>query len=263
MFTHARYLRVLMSSEDRRKGILTVLTLLMLNASCLMAAWALLHTKSLVFTAALMAYLLGLGHAFDADHIAAIDNATRKLLEQETRPLFVGLYFSLGHATVVLGVCALLLATGGSGPRAPWVDRTRRRASQHGLLGGVAFHLAASDSLILMRLLRAPGENGLHDQNWLKPRGVRGRLVKALQRGISKSWPMYPVGVAVIAAIVIGTLELASATPRAGCLATLASTSNENFSLVGALIAITLLGGWLVAWSFERRRQQKAMHGAS
>lgn len=140
MFTHARYLRVLMSSEDRRKGILTVLTLLMLNASCLMAAWTLLHTKSLVFTAALMAYLLGLRHAFDADHIAAIDNATRKLLEQEARPLFVGLYFSLGHATVVLGVCALLLATGGSGPRAPWVDRTRRRASQHGLLGGVAFH---------------------------------------------------------------------------------------------------------------------------
>lgn len=87
--------------------------------------------------------------------------------------------------------------------------------------------------------------------------------MKALQRGISKSWHMYPVGVAVIAAIVIGTLELASATPRAGCLATLASTSNENFSLVGALIAITLLGDWLVAWSFERRRQQKAMHGAS
>ena len=87
--------------------------------------------------------------------------------------------------------------------------------------------------------------------------------MKALQRGISKSWHMYPVGVAVIAAIVIGTLELASATPRAGCLATLASTSNENCSLVGALIAITLLGGWLVAWSFERRRQQEAMHEAS
>src|SRR6202007_3386576 len=59
----------------------------------------------------LTAYTLGLRHAFDADHIAAIDNTTRKLMNDGQRPLAVGFFFSLGHSTVVFGL-ALLLATG-------------------------------------------------------------------------------------------------------------------------------------------------------
>src|SRR6478735_3403311 len=60
----------------------------------------------------LTAYLFGLRHAFDADHIAAIDNTTRKLLQQGRRPLGVGFFFSLGHSTIVFGlVTALAVAT--------------------------------------------------------------------------------------------------------------------------------------------------------
>ncbi|MCU1679067.1 MAG: nixA, partial [Frankiales bacterium] len=54
------------------------------------------------------AYTLGMRHAFDADHIAAIDNTTRKLVGDGGRPLSVGFWFSLGHSTVVLGLCLLL-----------------------------------------------------------------------------------------------------------------------------------------------------------
>ena len=61
----------------------------------------------------LTAYLFGLRHAFDADHIAAIDNTTRKLLQQGTRPMGVGFFFSLGHSTIVFGlVTALAVAAG-------------------------------------------------------------------------------------------------------------------------------------------------------
>jgi len=54
------------------------------------------------------AYLLGMRHAFDADHIAAIDNTTRKLVAEKKRPLSVGFWFSLGHSTIVFGLCLLL-----------------------------------------------------------------------------------------------------------------------------------------------------------
>src|SRR5437660_6202345 len=63
------------------------------------------------FGLGITAYTLGLRHAFDADHISAIDNATRKLMSDGKRPLSVGFFFSLGHSTVVFGL-AFLFAIG-------------------------------------------------------------------------------------------------------------------------------------------------------
>jgi high-affinity nickel-transport protein len=70
-----------------------------------------LGTKAFGIGVGLTAYTLGMRHAFDADHIAAIDNTTRKLMSDGQRPLAVGFFFSLGHSTVVFAL-ALLLATG-------------------------------------------------------------------------------------------------------------------------------------------------------
>src|SRR6202451_366573 len=70
-----------------------------------------LGDKTLGLGVGLTAYTLGLRHAFDADHISAIDNTTRKLMSDRQRPLAVGFFFSLGHSTVVFGL-AVLLATG-------------------------------------------------------------------------------------------------------------------------------------------------------
>ena len=62
-----------------------------------------------------LAYTFGLRHAFDADHIAAIDNTTRKFLQEEKRPLGVGFFFSLGHSSVVLALTASLAFGAASG----------------------------------------------------------------------------------------------------------------------------------------------------
>src|SRR5260221_4395571 len=66
--------------------------------------WTILafHDKPLLLGTAFLAYSFGLRHAVDADHIAAIDNVTRKLMQEGKRPLTVGLFFSLGHSTVVI-----------------------------------------------------------------------------------------------------------------------------------------------------------------
>src|SRR6202162_1613087 len=62
------------------------------------------HSKFLGIGVAITAYTLGLRHAFDADHISAIDNTTRKLMSEGKRPLSVGFWFSLGHSSVVFGL---------------------------------------------------------------------------------------------------------------------------------------------------------------
>src|SRR5580692_1863718 len=74
-------------------------------------AWALVALRNypVLLGAAMLAYTFGLRHAFDADHIAAIDNVTRKLMQEEKRPISVGFFFSLGHSTVVI-IASVLVA---------------------------------------------------------------------------------------------------------------------------------------------------------
>src|SRR6516225_10817439 len=72
--------------------------------------WAIIafHDKPILFGTAFLAYTFGLRHAVDADHIAAIDNVTRKLMQDGQRPVGVGFFFSLGHSTVVVIMCAVV-----------------------------------------------------------------------------------------------------------------------------------------------------------
>src|SRR5580700_8062991 len=75
--------------------------------------WAILafYDKPLLLGTALLAYTFGLRHAVDADHIAAIDNVTRKLMQQGKRPVAVGFFFSLGHSTIVFGLSVVIALT--------------------------------------------------------------------------------------------------------------------------------------------------------
>jgi high-affinity nickel-transport protein len=86
-------------------------------------AWALwaFHSHPVLLGTALLAYSFGLRHAVDADHIAAIDNVTRKLMQEGKRPIAVGFFFSLGHSTVVVLASAIIAATsaGSSAPSPP------------------------------------------------------------------------------------------------------------------------------------------------
>jgi nickel/cobalt transporter (NiCoT) family protein len=93
-----------------------IIALYLILAALNVGAWlwpvAAFHTRPLLIGTALLAYTLGLRHAVDADHIAAIDNVTRKLMQEGQRPAVVGFFFSLGHSTaVVLASLAIAVTT--------------------------------------------------------------------------------------------------------------------------------------------------------
>ena len=88
---------------------------LLVGGNLLAWGWALfaLHDYPVLLGTAVLAYTFGLRHAVDADHIAAIDNVTRKLMQDGQRPVAVGFFFSLGHSTIVIiASVAIALATG-------------------------------------------------------------------------------------------------------------------------------------------------------
>jgi high-affinity nickel-transport protein len=150
------------------------------------------------------AYTLGLRHAFDADHIAAIDNTTRKLMSEGKRPMSVGFFFSLGHSTVVL-ILALLFA---AGIRA--VDGQVRGAHSqlHGIGGWVGtgvsgtflYVIAALNLIVLWGIIRVFAEmrSGRYDESALQrelaARGAMNRVLGRLTRLVGKPWHTYPLG---------------------------------------------------------------------
>jgi len=156
----------------------------------------------------LTAYTLGLRHAFDADHIAAIDNTTRKLMSDGQRPLATGFFFSLGHSTVVFTL-ALLLATGVRAIIGPVEDDSSQLHHYTGLIGtsvsGVFLYLIAILNVIALvgilrvfvRLRRGDFDldsDGAELEQQLQNRGLLNRFLGRFTKSITKSWHMYPVG---------------------------------------------------------------------
>ncbi|GAB2998980.1 HoxN/HupN/NixA family nickel/cobalt transporter [Mycobacterium bourgelatii] len=153
----------------------------------------------------LTAYTLGMRHAFDADHIAAIDNTTRKLMSDGQRPLAVGFFFSLGHASVVFGLAALL-AAGLKAIVGPVADDSSTLHRYTGLIGtgvsGVFLYLIAMLNIIaLVGILRvfARLRRGEYDETELERqldnRGLINRFLGPITNSITKSWHTYPVGI--------------------------------------------------------------------
>lgn len=151
------------------------------------------------------AYTLGLRHAFDADHIAAIDNTTRKLMADGQRPLSVGFFFSLGHSTVVFAL-ALLLSFGMRGLTGA-VERDGSTLHQAtGLVGplvsgGFLLLIGLLNLVILVgiaRFFRAMRRRDWDEQELereLVAQGAMNRFYGRFSRAIKKPWQMYPLGV--------------------------------------------------------------------
>ncbi|CAM3611071.1 HoxN/HupN/NixA family nickel/cobalt transporter [Smaragdicoccus niigatensis] len=143
----------------------------------------------------LTAYTLGLRHAFDADHIAAIDNATRRLVRPTVKPVSVGMWFALGHSTVVVILVALTaIGVGATDVIDP--DSPLQRAA--GMLGptvsGVFLVVIGLLNLAsLVRILRARSDAELLDRE-LDSRGFLNRVLRPLMNVVRKPWHMYPVG---------------------------------------------------------------------
>ncbi|MBV9351120.1 MAG: HoxN/HupN/NixA family nickel/cobalt transporter [Mycobacterium sp.] len=153
----------------------------------------------------LTAYTLGLRHAFDADHIAAIDNTTRKLMSDGQRPLGVGFFFSLGHSSVVFGL-ALLLAIGLKAIIGPVKQDSSALHHYTGLIGttvsGVFLYLIAIINVVILAgilTVFARMRRGSYDEaeleEQLNNRGFLNRFFGRFTKSITASWHMYPVGV--------------------------------------------------------------------
>jgi nickel/cobalt transporter (NiCoT) family protein len=153
----------------------------------------------------ILALTLGMRHAFDADHIAAIDNTTRKLMNEGKRPLSVGFFFSLGHSTIVF-VLSLLL---NFGIRALDDEVKNGNSELHrvtnivgtGVSGFFLYLIATLNVVILVSILRVfmDMRRGLYDdeqlEEQLNKRGLMNRFFGKLANKIDTPWKIYPIGV--------------------------------------------------------------------
>jgi high-affinity nickel-transport protein len=153
----------------------------------------------------LTAYTLGLRHAFDADHISAIDNTTRKLMAEGKRPMSVGFFFSLGHSTIVF-MLAFLFAIGAKALE----GQVKHGNSQlhnvtssigTGVSGTFLYVIAALNVMILWGIIKVflQMRSGTYDEQQLEQqlnsRGLMNRFFGRFTKTISKPWQMYPIGV--------------------------------------------------------------------
>jgi nickel/cobalt transporter (NiCoT) family protein len=164
-----------------------------------------------VYTAGigLLAYTFGLRHAFDADHIAAVDNTTRKLLGERTesgpRPLSVGFWFSLGHSTVVFGL-TFLLSIGVRALAGQVEDDSSELHSVTGIIGasvsGVFLWILGIVNLVVLigiigvfRRMRHGHFDEQELEEQLNKRGFMNRFLNGLTKSVRKPWHIYPIGV--------------------------------------------------------------------
>src|SRR6266568_4684367 len=105
-----RFLRSFNDSASNLRGKIVGIYSLLIAANVAIWVWALIafNEHPLLLGTVFLAYSFGLRHAFDADHIAAIDNITRKLMQEGRRPVAVGFFFSLGHATIVVALVLVI-----------------------------------------------------------------------------------------------------------------------------------------------------------
>ena len=242
----ARLRRVRQALDAREWGRLaamgaTVLALHVVGFLLLFAAarhhFHMTRTELFGFGTGLLAYTLGMRHAFDADHIAAIDNTTRKLMAEEKRPLSVGFFFSLGHSSVVFALAVLL----NFGIRALDDQVKNGSSGLHQITnvigtsvsGFFLYLIAALNIVILVSILRVFRDmrRGVYDDaqldEQLNKRGLMNRFFGGLSRRIDRPWKMYPIGVLFglgfdtateVALLVLSGTAVASGLPFYGIL---------------------------------------------
>jgi high-affinity nickel-transport protein len=263
-------------SKDERRRLLAMfgfIAFLHISAALLMWAATSGHYKlsdGSVFgwgTAAL-AYTLGMRHAFDADHISAIDNTTRKLMADGQRPLGVGFFFSLGHSSVVAGL-AIILNFGIAAVGAQLKDQNSSLHHYSGLVGvtvsGTFLMLIAILNLIVMISIVkvfVQMRRGAYDEaeleKHLDSRGFFMRFFGPIAKRIDKSWKMYPLGLlfglGFDTATEVGLLVLAGSSVIAG-LPWWAIISLPLFFAGGMSLLDTIDGSFMnfaYGWAFSK-----------
>ena len=163
------------------------------------------HYKGLGIGVSVLAYTLGLRHAFDADHISAIDNTTRKLMNEGKKPVSVGYFFSLGHSTIVIAIGAGIVIA----EKAVY-GAVSNNSSGLEQFGGIFGTIVSASFLYLIAFLNVVILAGIFAvfrrmrrgefdeaelERQLENRGLMFRIFGRWMRSITKEWQMYPVGV--------------------------------------------------------------------
>jgi high-affinity nickel-transport protein len=213
----------------------------------------------------LLAYGFGLRHAVDADHIAAIDNVTRKLMQQGQRPVGVGFFFSLGHSTIVFGLSAAVAGTafalrGKFAALSSWGNIFGTLISAFFLLAIAVMNLLILASIIAtFRRVRAGGVYSDEDLNLLlAKRGFFGRIFRGLFKIVDHSWQMYFVGflfgLGFDTATEVGVLGISAAAASKGLpvwsIMVFPALFTAGMALIDTTDSILMLGAY--GWAFMK-----------
>jgi high-affinity nickel-transport protein len=255
------------SSTATLRGRIAGIYLVLAGANVVAWIWALIAFRDfpILLGTALLAYGFGLRHAVDADHIAAIDNVTRKLMQEGKRPVAVGLFFSLGHSTVVV-LASIAVALTASALE----EKFAGFADVGGLIGTSVSALfllviAAMNLVILrgvgraFRRVRAGGRYGEEDLDMLLAGGgLLARIFRPLFRLIGRSWHMFPLGLLFglgfdtateVALLGISAAEASKGLPIWSILV-FPALFTAGMSLVDTTDGILMLGAY--GWAFVK-----------
>jgi len=234
------------------------------NVAAWIWAFALFHAQPLMLGTALLAWGLGLRHAVDADHIAAIDNVTRKLMQDGQRPVAIGFWFAIGHSAIVL-IAAVAIA---------FTASALTRFEAFGRIGGVVativsalflFTIAAMNLVILRSVwrtfahVRAGGVYVEEDLDLLLGnRGLLARLFRPMFRLVTRSWHMAPLGflfglgfdTATEVAILGLSASQAAEGVRIGTVLALPLLFAVGMALVDTADGVVMLGAY--EWAFVK-----------
>jgi nickel/cobalt transporter (NiCoT) family protein len=249
------------------RGRSVAVYLLLISANVGAWVWALLafHDYPILLGTAALAYSFGLRHAFDADHIAAIDNVTRKLMQQGQRPVSVGLFFSLGHSTIVVGLSVALAIT-----TTALNDRFDSIKDIGAVIGTSVsaiflFAIAAANTVVLVSVYRAfqtvrRGDHVAEEDldRMLASRGLMARVFRRVFRVIERSWQMYPLGVlfglGFDTATEVGLLGISATQAVQGLpiwsIIVFPALFTAGMTLVDTTDSILMLGAY--GWAFAR-----------
>ena len=253
-------------AENLRRRIISIYALLV-GANVLIWGWAFaaLQDSPIVLGTALLAYAFGLRHAVDADHIAAIDNVTRKLMQEGKRPVAVGFFFSLGHSAVVIAMSVAVAFA---------ASAIQSRFDTFKAIGGVIgtsasafflFAIALMNILIFVAVFRTfravkRGERFVEEDLdiLLNKRGLLARLFRRLFRMVGRSWHMFAIGflfglgfdTATEVALFAISAAQASQGLSLGTVLVFPALFTAGMSLVDTTDSILMLGAY--GWAFMK-----------
>ncbi|WJM84064.1 HoxN/HupN/NixA family nickel/cobalt transporter [Dickeya chrysanthemi] len=256
----------LLKNNPRAVAILS--GLVMVNVLVWLLAWAVFHNHTALMATCLLAWCYGLRHAVDADHIAAIDNVTRKMMQEGKMPLGVGAWFSLGHSSIVILASLALAATAAAlQDDMAWFHE----------VGGVIGTSVSAGFLLLMALVNLvilrgvwkrfqqfkQGERGILGQaDGVPTAGIMGWLFRATFRLVNKSWHMYLVGLlfglGFDTATEIGVLGISAAGASQGMsiwsIMIFPALFTCGMALVDTLDNVLMVGAY--GWAFSKPQRK-------